>query len=215
MKMIMLFTALAALGASSSSRARLERSISPTMGQVTTTQGLRVRLHRKGWRTWQMDRGGGQHARAVSCGRCERHQCSGHRSVSALQTDLRPRGPGRRTRLALPRPGQLLHRPGECARGQRGVVQGRTYGKKAEVPAKQWSTLRVVANGRLFEVYFNGTKLYDVEDSTFTQPGKVGVWTKADSVTQFDGPRATSKTSIASTGVLCRWMDGSCSPKKR
>ena len=63
---------------------------------------------------------------------------------------------------------------------------GRTYGKKVEVPAKQWSTLRVVANGRLFEVYFNGTKLYDVEDATFTQPGKVGVWTKADSVTQFD-----------------------------
>jgi 3-keto-disaccharide hydrolase len=64
--------------------------------------------------------------------------------------------------------------------------EGRTYGKKTEVPAKHWSTLRVVANGRLFEVYFNGTKLYDVEDATFTQAGKVGVWTKADSVTQFD-----------------------------
>jgi hypothetical protein len=64
--------------------------------------------------------------------------------------------------------------------------EGRTYGKKTEVPARQWSTLRVVASGRLFEVYFNGTKLYDVEDTTFTQPGKVGVWTKADSVTQFD-----------------------------
>ena len=64
--------------------------------------------------------------------------------------------------------------------------EGRTYGKKAEVPAGQWSTLRVVANGRLFEVHFNGTKLYEVEDTTFTQPGKVGVWTKADSVTQFD-----------------------------
>lgn len=64
--------------------------------------------------------------------------------------------------------------------------EGRTYGKKTEVPAKQWSTLRVVANGRLFEVYFNGTKLYEVEDATFAQPGKLGVWTKADSVTQFD-----------------------------
>ena len=64
--------------------------------------------------------------------------------------------------------------------------EGRTYGKKTEVPAKQWSTLRVVATGRLFEVYFNGTKLYEVEDATFTQAGKVGVWTKADSVTQFD-----------------------------
>lgn len=64
--------------------------------------------------------------------------------------------------------------------------EGRTYGKKSEVPARQWSTLRVVASARLFEVYFNGTKLYEVDDTTFTQPGKVGVWTKADSVTQFD-----------------------------
>ena len=26
----------------------------------------------------------------------------------------------------------------------------------------------------------------DWEDATFTQPGKVGLWTKADSVTAFD-----------------------------
>jgi 3-keto-disaccharide hydrolase len=64
--------------------------------------------------------------------------------------------------------------------------EGRTYGKKARVPSGQWSMLRVVASGPLFEVHFNGTKLYDVEDTTFKQPGKVGVWTKADSVTQFD-----------------------------
>ena len=64
--------------------------------------------------------------------------------------------------------------------------EGRTYGKKSEVPAGQWSTLRVVANGALFEVYFNGSRLYDVDDRTFAKPGKVGVWTKADSVTQFD-----------------------------
>lgn len=64
--------------------------------------------------------------------------------------------------------------------------EGRTYGKKADVPAGQWSTLRVVASGPRFEVYFNGAKLYEVEDNTFTQAGKVGVWTKADSVTQFD-----------------------------
>jgi hypothetical protein len=64
--------------------------------------------------------------------------------------------------------------------------EGRTYGKKAEVPAGQWSTLRIVAKGPLFEVYFNGSKLYEVEDKTFSNRGKVGVWTKADSVTQFD-----------------------------
>jgi 3-keto-disaccharide hydrolase len=71
--------------------------------------------------------------------------------------------------------------------------EGRTYGKKASVPAGQWSTLRVVASGPLFEVYFNGTKLYEVEDKTFTQPGKVGVWTKADSLTHFDDLSVTAK----------------------
>ena len=70
---------------------------------------------------------------------------------------------------------------------------GRTYGKKSEVPAGQWSTLRVVANGSSFEVFLNGTKLYDVEDTTFRQAGKVGVWTKADSVTQFDDLTVVTK----------------------
>ena len=71
--------------------------------------------------------------------------------------------------------------------------EGRTYGKKSEVPSGQWSTLRVVANGRLFEVYFNGTKLYEVDDATFSKPGKVGVWTKADSITQFDDLTVVTK----------------------
>jgi hypothetical protein len=71
--------------------------------------------------------------------------------------------------------------------------EGRTYGKKAQVPAGQWSTLRVVAAGPRFEVHFNGTKLYEVEDTTFTQAGKVGVWTKADSVTQFDDLTVVTK----------------------
>lgn len=64
--------------------------------------------------------------------------------------------------------------------------EGRTYGKPSKVPAGQWGTLRLVAKGPLFEVYHDGSKLYEVEDSTFTQAGKVGVWTKADSVTHFD-----------------------------
>lgn len=71
--------------------------------------------------------------------------------------------------------------------------QGRTYGAKTDVPAGQWSTLRVVVNGRLFDVYFNGSKLYEVEDGTFTGAGKVGVWTKADSVTQFDDLTVVTK----------------------
>jgi hypothetical protein len=71
--------------------------------------------------------------------------------------------------------------------------EGRTYGKKAGVPAGQWSTLRVVARGSVFEVHLNGTKLYEVEDGTFTQAGRVGVWTKADSVTHFDDLSVVTK----------------------
>jgi hypothetical protein len=63
---------------------------------------------------------------------------------------------------------------------------GRTYGTSARVPANQWNTLRVIASGPRFEVWYNGAKLYEVADTTFTSAGKVGVWTKADSVTQFD-----------------------------
>jgi Domain of Unknown Function (DUF1080) len=63
---------------------------------------------------------------------------------------------------------------------------GRTYGKSAKVPAGQWSTLRIVATGPRFDVSLNGVHLYEVEDATFAAPGRVGVWTKADSVTHFD-----------------------------
>ncbi len=63
---------------------------------------------------------------------------------------------------------------------------GRTYGMKEKVPSKQWGVLRVIAQGNLFEVYHDGKKLYEVEDDTFKEAGKVGVWTKADSVIYFD-----------------------------
>ncbi len=63
---------------------------------------------------------------------------------------------------------------------------GRTYGKSATVPAGQWSTLSIVATGPRFEVSLNGVNLYEVEDTTFATAGRVGVWTKADSVTHFD-----------------------------
>jgi hypothetical protein len=60
------------------------------------------------------------------------------------------------------------------------------YGKKAKVPSGQWNELRVVARGSRFTVYLNGEHLFNVEDDTFTDAGKVGLWTKADSVTYFD-----------------------------
>ena len=71
--------------------------------------------------------------------------------------------------------------------------EGRTYGKKISIPSAQWSELRVVGTGNLFEVFLNGQKLYEVVDNTFTEPGKVGLWTKADSVTYFDDLRVVVK----------------------
>ena len=39
----------------------------------------------------------------------------------------------------------------------------------------------------------HGEKLYEVEDATFTEAGKVGLWTKADSVTYFDDLEVKTK----------------------
>lgn len=60
------------------------------------------------------------------------------------------------------------------------------YGVKAPVPAGQWHTLRVAFKGTRFTVTFDGTHLFDVEDTTFSEAGMVGLWTKADSVAAFD-----------------------------
>ncbi len=60
------------------------------------------------------------------------------------------------------------------------------YGVSVSVPANQWLGLRVDFKGSRFRVLYNGKQLFDVEDSTFSNAGKVGLWTKADSVTVFD-----------------------------
>jgi hypothetical protein len=66
------------------------------------------------------------------------------------------------------------------------------YGVKTDVPSGTWSELRVTARGNRFGVSLNGKHLFDVEDATFSNAGKVGLWTKADSVTAFDGLTAVS-----------------------
>jgi hypothetical protein len=47
-----------------------------------------------------------------------------------------------------------------------------------------WHTIRVVATGSKVEAYLNGARLLDHDDKTFRE-GWVGLWTKADSVTEF------------------------------
>jgi hypothetical protein len=63
------------------------------------------------------------------------------------------------------------------------------YGKKAPVKSGAWHELRVEVKGDLFRVAFDGAHLFDVRDASFAGPGKVGLWTKADSVTAFDDLR--------------------------
>jgi len=60
------------------------------------------------------------------------------------------------------------------------------YGTNVKVPANIWHSLRVDFNASRFRVSFNGKQLFEVEDSTFADAGKIGLWTKADSVTLFD-----------------------------
>src|SRR5437667_124716 len=50
----------------------------------------------------------------------------------------------------------------------------------------EWHTLRVDFSGAHFTVMFDGKKAIEWDDDTFKNAGKVGVWTKADSVTLFD-----------------------------
>jgi hypothetical protein len=59
----------------------------------------------------------------------------------------------------------------------------RTEKKRArmQVASGAWHTLRVD-----FTVTFDGKKALQWDDETFKDAGKVGVWTKADSVTEFD-----------------------------
>lgn len=60
------------------------------------------------------------------------------------------------------------------------------YGVKHTVPSERWSTLEVAFSGSTFTVAFDGRPIFEVEDATFAGAGKVGLWTKADSVTEFD-----------------------------
>ena len=68
----------------------------------------------------------------------------------------------------------------------------KAYGVKTEVLANKWNTLRVRMVGNLAEVFLNDVKIIEVENDSFQGPGKIGLWTKADSVTYFDDLQMTS-----------------------
>jgi hypothetical protein len=56
-----------------------------------------------------------------------------------------------------------------------------------KAPAGEWHTLKVDVRDDSFTCYLNGKVEIESRDGTFTKPGKVGLWTKADAQTAFDG----------------------------
>jgi hypothetical protein len=76
------------------------------------------------------------------------------------------------------------------------VVNGRRVqfgGANFKVAPGEWHELRVECAGNKIVCYFDGAKKIEATDDTFKDAGKVGVWTKADSVTYFDDLRVTAK----------------------
>ena len=73
------------------------------------------------------------------------------------------------------------------------MVNGRRLqfaGANIKVSSGQWHTLRVVAKGDHLTCFYDGKQVIDAHDKTYSS-GKVGLWTKADSVIAFDDMTVT------------------------
>ncbi len=66
-------------------------------------------------------------------------------------------------------------------------------GANFKVTPGEWHELRVECVGNKIICYYDGAKKIEATDDTFKDAGKVGLWTKADSVTYFDDLRVTAK----------------------
>jgi hypothetical protein len=70
------------------------------------------------------------------------------------------------------------------------MVKGRREQIEAantRVTANEWHQLGLRAEGQKFTITFDGKQLFTATDRTIAGAGKVALWTKADSVTRFDG----------------------------
>ena len=76
------------------------------------------------------------------------------------------------------------------------VVKGRRVrfeGWNGKVVSGVWHELAMEMVGDHIQVFFDGNKVIEAHDDTFKDAGKFGVWTKADSIIQFDDLTATPK----------------------
>ena len=66
-------------------------------------------------------------------------------------------------------------------------------GANLKVASDEWHEIRAECVGNQIICYYDGEKKIGTTDDTFKEAGKVGLWTKADSVTHFDDLRVTAK----------------------
>lgn len=57
---------------------------------------------------------------------------------------------------------------------------------EGEISAGRWHELAVEAQGEHLSVSWDGQRVIETTDAIFRQPGRVGLWTKADSISEFD-----------------------------
>ncbi len=62
-----------------------------------------------------------------------------------------------------------------------------------DADATKWHELHVTMIGSRIVIRFDGKIVMEVEDSTYTEAGAVGLWTKADASTRFDSLRITPR----------------------
>jgi hypothetical protein len=65
-------------------------------------------------------------------------------------------------------------------------------GVDAPVASGTWHTLGIAARDDRFIILFNGRELFGATDAKVPGPGRVGLWTKADSVTWFESIKIKS-----------------------
>jgi len=76
------------------------------------------------------------------------------------------------------------------------VVDGRRIQLETadvKAPTGAWHDLRVTMTGDHIQCFFDGKKYLDVNDDTFKEAGKVGLWSKADAQTHFADFRVSGK----------------------
>jgi hypothetical protein len=64
---------------------------------------------------------------------------------------------------------------------------------KVKVPTGQWHRIQIEMKGEAITCSLDGKKYLQVQDATFKDAGKVGLWSKADAQTHFDDFKVSGK----------------------